>query len=50
MSSLQVTLYEGLVGERNITCRDPGTTTGGQTVTIALLSESFYRSENMKVI
>ena len=44
MSSLQVTVFEGLVGDKTITCRDAGTTMGGQSVNISILSESFYRT------
>ena len=29
MSSLEVTVFEGLVGERTVTCREGGTTAGG---------------------
>ena len=49
MSTLQVTVFEGLVGERNITCRDPGIATGGQSDTITVLGESFL-VKNMKLI
>ena len=44
MSSLQVTVFEGLVGERTVTCSEPGTSTGGQTDTITVLSESFHHT------
>jgi len=37
MSTLQVTLFEGLVGERTITCREPATTTDAQSTTITVL-------------
>ena len=42
MSSLQVTVFQGLVGERTITCREPGTTMGEQSDTITVLGESFH--------
>ena len=43
-STLQVTVFQGLVGERTVTCREPGTTTGGQSDTITLLGESFHHT------
>jgi len=39
MSTLQVTLFEGFVGNRDITCRETGTTIGGQSATITVLGE-----------
>ena len=44
MSSLQVTVFEGLVGERTVTCKETGTTIGGQSVTITILGESFHHT------
>ena len=44
MSTLQVTVFEGLVGERTVTCREGGTTDGGQSVNITVLGESFSHS------
>ena len=44
MSSLQVTVFEGLVGGRTVTCREAGTTTGGQSVTIRVLGESLHNT------
>ena len=44
MSTLQVTVFEGLVGERTVTCRETGTTTGGQSDTITVLGESFHHT------
>ena len=44
MSTLQVTVFEGLVGERTVTCREGGTTSGGQSDTITVLGESFRHS------
>ena len=41
MSSLQVTVFEGLVGERNVTCREAFTTTNTQSVSITVFGESF---------
>ena len=42
MSSLQVTVFEGLVGERTVTCREGGTTAGGESVRITVLGELFH--------
>ena len=44
MSTLQVTVFEGLVGERTVTCREAGTSTGGQSDTITVLGESFHHT------
>ena len=41
MSTLQVTVFEGIVGERTVTCRESTTTTGGQSDTITVLGELF---------
>ena len=45
MSTLQVTVFEGLVGERTVTCREGGTVTDGQSVTITVLRESFHHNK-----
>ena len=44
MSTLQVTVFEGLIGERTVTCRVPGISTGGQSDTITVLGESFHHT------
>ena len=43
MSKLQVTGFEGLVGERTVACTVGGTTTGRQSDNITVLGESLYR-------
>jgi len=37
MSTLQITVFEELAGERTFTCREAGTSIGGQSVTITVL-------------
>ena len=44
MSTLQVTVFEGLVGERTVTCRESGTTNNGQSAAITVLCESFHHT------
>ena len=44
MTTVQVTVFDGLVGERTVTCREPCITTGGQSDTITLLGESFHHT------
>ena len=44
MSTLQVTVFEGLVGERTVTCREGYTSTGAQSDTITVLGESFHHT------
>ena len=44
MSTLEVTVFKGLVGERTVTCREPGTSTGGQSDTITVLGESLHHT------
>ena len=44
MSSLQVTVFEGLIGERTVTCREGGNSTGAQSDTITVLGESFHHT------
>ena len=39
-TSLQVTVFEGLVGERTVTCRETGSISNTQSATITVLSES----------
>ena len=39
MSTLQVTLFEGLVGERNISCAETGNRGNSEIVTITVLGE-----------
>ena len=44
MSSLQVTVFEEIAGERTVTCREPGTSAGGKSDTITVLGESFHHT------
>ena len=39
-SSLQVTVFEGLVGERTVTCGETGSVSSTQSATITVLGES----------
>ena len=41
-SSLQVTTFEGLVGERTVTCIEPGNPFNSQTATITVLGEFIH--------
>ena len=50
MSSLQVTVFEGLVGGRTVTCREAGTTTGEQSDTITVLGGSFHHINYVKLV
>ena len=42
MSTLQVTVFEGLIGERIVTCREASTTIGGQSDNITIIGKPFY--------
>ena len=42
MTSLQITVFQGLVGVRTIKCRETGTTIGGVSDTITVLGESIF--------
>ena len=44
MSSLQVTVFEGLVGMRTVACRDTGSISNTQSATITVLGESNWLS------
>ena len=47
MSTLQVTVFEELVGDRTVSCRETGTKRNGRSATITILGESFYHSEHV---
>ena len=44
MSTLRVTVFEELMGERTVTCRVSGITTGGLSDNITTLGKSFYHT------
>ena len=44
MSSLQVTVFKGLIGESAVSCRESGITTGGLSDNITILGKSFYHT------